>query len=331
MDLIDLTSFFILCAGTCIITALGAFLITKFGKDCQLTDVPNHRSSHVTPTSRCGGIGIWASIVFVLVFFMQDLLLSMTIGAIGFIGFWVDFKGIYYKTRLVLEFFIAWIFLSFFMTGSLSPVSLFLFIFLSFFIVGTTNIYNFMDGINGIAAITGIIAFAFLAYFCRFIFPDQKLFLLSIVSVIGCLAFLPWNFPKAKVFMGDVASLLLGFTFSIIVVILSDNFLNFVCLASFLFTFYADEIITIFVRLRSGENLIQSHRKHFYQILANEYSISHWKISVCYGFFQILIGVLTLYLRKFGILPVFLMLVVFFIVFIIFNIKVRKNLIQNVR
>ena len=91
--------------------------------------------------------------------------------------------------------------------------------------------------------------------------------------------------------MGDVGSILLGFVFAGMVVFLSGNLLDFICMAGFLFPFYADELNTMIVRLRDGENLTKPHRRHLYQLLANEYGIAHWKVSLGYGLFQLIVGI----------------------------------------
>ena len=146
--------------------------------------------------------------------------------------------------------------------------------------VGTANIYNFMDGINGIAAITAIVGFGLLSLFSLIAGQDSAYGVLSVCIAFSCLGFLPFNMPKAKVFMGDVGSILLGFSFAAIVVILSKSILDFVCLAGFLFPFYADELTTMAARIKDGENLFKPHRRHLYQLLANEKRIAHWKISI---------------------------------------------------
>ena len=155
------------------------------------------------------------------------------------------------------------------------------------FVVGTANFYNFMDGINGISGITGIIGFGMIAFYALNSGNDSHLSTLAICMSISCVGFLPFNVPKAKVFMGDVGSILLGFVFSGMVVYLSNNVLDFICLSSFLFLFYADEFTTMIVRLKDGENLTKAHRRHLYQLLANEGKIPHWKISVAYGLLQL--------------------------------------------
>ncbi len=130
----------------------------------------------------------------------------------------------------------------------------------------------------------------------------------------------------AKVFIGDVGSILLGFSFAAIVVILSKSILDFVCLAGFLFPFYADELTTMAARIKDGENLFKPHRRHLYQLLANEKRIAHWKISIGYGFVQLIVGITILLLRPFGISMILPLLAAYFIAFVITSSAIRKNL-----
>jgi Fuc2NAc and GlcNAc transferase len=201
-----------------------------------------------------------------------------------------------------------------------------LFFFLLIFLIGSANIYNFMDGINGIAAITGLIAFGFLLYFSK----SQSLGVawvpvLTCSIVFGTLGFLPFNVPAARIFMGDVGSLFLGFSFAALTVVLSRDILDFMCIVSFLFTFYADEIITMCIRIKGRENLFVAHRRHFYQILANEFGVAHWKVSLGYGLIQALVSAHILSLRPRGPGAVFGALLSYFFVFCIINIVVRSS------
>jgi len=77
------------------------------------------------------------------------------------------------------------------------------------FVVGTANFYNFMDGINGIAGITGIVGFGLIAFYTSNSGYSTILSTLAICMSLSCVGFLPFNVPKAKVFMGDVGSILL--------------------------------------------------------------------------------------------------------------------------
>src|SRR3989304_4799055 len=201
-----------------------AALVSKFGPGIALIDNPNGRSFQIAGTA-------------------------------GLIGFLEDLFTLSSRLRLGIQFIIsalaAWIF--FMMPLSISAVALFGFWVV--FIAGTTNFYNFMDGINGIASLTGLIGFALMAYFAYFLLNDYDLFLMSIILATGCMGFLPFNFPRARVFMGDVGSIFLGFVFASFVVMFSVTISIFLCLVMFLCTFYVDAIVTIYYRWKRGENM----------------------------------------------------------------------------
>lgn len=197
---------------------------------------------------------------------------------------------------------------------------------LAIFVVGTANYYNFMHGINGVAAITGTVGFGLLALSNFFSEGDSPFAVFSICIVLSCLGFLPFNIPKARVFMGDGGSILLGFVFAGMVVVLSRDVLDFMVLSAFLFPFYADELTTLVVRIKDGDRLTRPHRKHLYQLLTNEKRISHWKISVGYGLFQLVVGVTVLLLKPFGILMVLSLLVAYFGGFVVVSSIVRRSL-----
>ena len=126
--------------------------------------------------------------------------------------------------------------------------------------------------------------------------------------------------------MGDVGAILLGFVFAGMVVLLSKDFLDFICLAAFLFPFYADELTTMIVRIKDRDKLTQAHRKHFYQLLANEKDIDHWKISTGYGIGQLIIGFTILALKPFGPIPVIVILCLFSSAFIWLTFRLRQRL-----
>jgi Fuc2NAc and GlcNAc transferase len=132
--------------------------------------------------------------------------------------------------------------------------------------------------------------------------------------------------PKARVFMGDVGSILLGFAFAGMVVWLSKSLLDFVSLAAFLFPFYADELTTIVVRLRDGESLLNPHRRHLYQLLANEYGIAHWKVSLGYGLFQLIVGISIILIKTNSNIAVISALIFYFCAFTMLSSILRKRL-----
>ncbi|NLD37450.1 MAG: UDP-N-acetylmuramyl pentapeptide phosphotransferase [Desulfatiglans sp.] len=314
---------------------MGAWSISHYANYVGLLDHSNNRSSHVGIIPKGGGIGILIAFVISTIFakispafWIPAVILSL----ISLIG---DKREVSPKLRLPIQFLLTLSFIIFAPVLSdvlpsealkLSPVfSILIFIFFILFIVATTNWYNFMDGINGIAGITAIVAFGLLAFYNYISHGDSKLTFLAVSIALACIGFLPFNFPNAKVFMGDVGSILLGFVFASFVVMLSRSFLDFICLAGFLFPFYADEFVTMFVRLKAGENLLKAHRRHFYQILVNEMGIAHWKISVGYSALQLIVGLCILLIKPFGIIPVFGLLLFFFAGFVFANYFIRMR------
>ena len=319
--------FLLICLLSILCGSAFAWVLSLAAHRLGLIDHPNERSSHREPTPKGGGIGILAAFVFASLFLdiPSGFWLPATfLSLISFFGDVLDFSP---KIRLPLQFIAAVAFLtSISHTPLLQPHNLLMIIPLSVFIVGTVNFYNFMDGINGISAITCIVVFGLLALYSFAFESDKSLSLLSICISASCIGFLPFNVPKARVFMGDVGSILLGFVFAGMVIVLSKSFLDFICLTSFLFPYYADELSTMIIRIKDGENLLQPHRRHIYQLLANEKGISHWKISIGFGLVQVVVGGLVLLLKPFGIVVILSVLAAYFAAFIGGCVFIRRNL-----
>jgi UDP-N-acetylmuramyl pentapeptide phosphotransferase/UDP-N-acetylglucosamine-1-phosphate transferase len=304
----------------------GALIIKKFAFKWGLIDRPNDRSSHDNETPKGGGIGILAAFIFSSFILKLPLVLWTPAVILALVSLWGDRYNLSPKIRLPLQFIASLILVQH--SAFSVQQSAILFTFMVLFIVATANWYNFMDGINGIAGITGIVVFCLLAAFNILTRGDTNYTTLSICIVFSCLGFLPLNFPKAKVFMGDVGSILLGFVFAAIVLMLSKSLLDFSCLVSFLFPFYADELITMAIRLKDGENLMRPHRRHFYQILVNEAGIAHWKVSLGYALLQLVVGLTVLFARHLGIYAVLFLLLLFFSGGIAANYLVRGKMVR---
>jgi len=305
----------------------GAWLIssTPHRIMLMLIDHPTERSSHDIPTPRGGGVGI------LLAFILCSLVLKLPTTflfpgvMLSIISFYGDNFQLSVRLRLVIQS-VAAAFLAVPFLGSTGfPLLLFLPVFI--FVVGTTNLYNFMDGIDGIAGVTSVVGFGLLAYYnySIFSFPVSSYAILAICMALASLGFLFLNLPRARVFLGDVGSILLGFVFSGVVLMLAKNIVDLICLASFIFPFYADEITTMYVRLRQGENLTIPHRKHLYQLLANEMGFSQWIVSCSYGLIQLAVGLGAIFLKPHGILKVTIFLMTCFIIFSFVSYLVRNS------
>jgi Fuc2NAc and GlcNAc transferase len=318
---------YLLCIG---LSATGAWLVRRYGPRLELLDTPNERSSHRAATPKGGGIGILGGFIVSALFLKVSVFFWVPAALLSMISLAGDRYHLAPIIRLIFQFTAGFIFLVGLWKGHpLSSAGYLMMIPLSVYIVGTTNYYNFMDGIDGIAGITGLVGFGLLAVFAHGKGIDSHIAVLSITLSLSCLAFLPFNWPKAKVFMGDVGSILLGFVFAAMVFMLADSLFEFFCLSLFLFPFYADEITTELLRLKDGEKLWTPHRRHLYQILANEYNIAHWKVSLGYGLVQLVVGASILYFLKLGLLTVLLIIFLYFVVFSVISLALRKRLSQK--
>ncbi len=306
---------------------LGAFLAMRFGGRIGINDIPNHRSSHEESIPRGGGVGI------LIAFISASLVLSIPVGlwlpslVIALVSLWGgDKHRLSVKERLVIQFGCSMVFLVFLLySKQVAFNTYFLIIPISVFIVGTSNFYNFMDGIDGIAGITGVVGFSLLSFYSYTFGIDDGYPALYLVLAFSCLGFLCFNFPRAKVFIGDIGSILLGFVFACLVITLSDNMVDFIVMIGFLAPFYFDEILTMIVRIKDGDSLIIAHRKHIYQLLANEVGISHWKVSLAYGLLQAIIGLSIIIIKPMGLYFILLAYLVYSLIFVWFSISVRKK------
>ena len=293
-----------------------AAIISRFGLYVGLVDAPNERSSHKTPTPRSGGIGIWLAFAFLVMFFIGSQLFALLAGIVGLIGLLADYSSVREMIRLVLQLFVSSVLVGLFVGIDLHN-DIVLFAFCVIFITGTANFYNFMDGIDGIAGLAGFVGFGFMAFFSFYMASDHEIALFSTILSLGCLGFLTFNFPKAKVFMGDTGSIFLGFMFASFAIKLSLSTSMFLCVIMFMCMFYADALITIACRARRGENLIIAHRSHLYQYLSNELKIPHWKVSLAYTLAQSVFALMALVSYKMGIIWQTIVFVFFMVMFMV--------------
>jgi Fuc2NAc and GlcNAc transferase len=265
-----------------------SFILTYFIKNIaikkSLIAEINERSSHTVPTPYGGGIAIavtWFVGLFYLYFNKQieiNLLAALLVGIIiGTVSYFDDIFELSAKFRLLMQSIVA--ILGLYCLGGFHQLDLFVFtiknpiinnIFAFFLIVWFINLYNFLDGIDGYAASEAI--FLGIAGFILF---GGSHFLIFTTAVGG---FLVWNWHKAKIFMGDVGSTLLGYTVAIFTIyyanLQSSDFWVWIVLFGL---FWFDATFTLFRRYKNGENLSKPHKKHAYQRLVQS-GWSHDKV-----------------------------------------------------
>jgi Fuc2NAc and GlcNAc transferase len=327
-----LASGFLLALSAFGLGVLGAAIISRHAKRFGLLDNPNARSSHARVTPKGGGVGILGVVVFLAPFLGVSAWIWIPASLVSVVSFFGDRIHLGQKMRLAVQFGCAFACLAGLWNSLEATTGLRLWflvplcLFLAVYIVGTANYYNFMDGINGIAGLTGAVAFSGLALHAGWIkgWAMDGNALLALCVACACLGFLPLNFPVARVFMGDVGSILLGFLFAVLAIRQSATLLDFVFLNSLLVPFYADEWTTLSVRVRAKQNLMLAHRRHVYQILVNQIGVAHWKISMLYAILQIAIALVSWSLRLVGMWAVVVWLVLVFGLFLVVDKSVRR-------
>lgn len=244
-----------------------------------IVDRPHLQSSHTGVVVRGGGIVFYvAFLCWFLLSGMHYPLSFLGLTLLVSISFADDIHSINPKVRLVCQF-IAFLIMLYDMHVFNQPLQPLLV--LSMACVGAVNIYNFMDGINGMTGGYSLVIMLALTFVNTYVTPFVDPMLLYLV-LIAILVFCLFNFrTKAVCFAGDVGSLAIGY---IILFLILKLFLQEAQMfwLSFLVVYAVDGGLTILHRAFLGENLMKPHKKHVYQLMANELGLSHLKVSLIY-------------------------------------------------
>lgn len=268
------------------------FLVTKYlsksSSRFHVADEPNHRSLHSTPTPSSGGLGIFLGLLagWAILFLKQSPLIpaglvifSLKIFA-GFVvisaaSYWDDRRNLPQGLRLFLQFGVA--LFAVISAGPISGINFpgigtldlgFLAVPLTvIFVIWMMNLYNFMDGMDGFAAGMGVFGFAALAIAG---WTEGALYFagISLVLAMANLGFLAENFPPAKIFMGDVGAVPMGYLAAVLAIWgvrgnIFELWLPILVFAPFVF----DATVTVIRRMFRGEKVWVAHSSHYYQRL----------------------------------------------------------------
>lgn len=273
----------------------------KLADHFNIIDKPNERSSHSSIVLRGGGIIFslamvaWAAMMAiqgewqVVMSYLPFLLGLLLVAGVSFVD---DIKSLPDSVRLVAQF--AAMALMFWSMGIMHWNMWWIVVIALIVCVGATNVINFMDGINGITA----------GYALAVLVPlmlvndgyiDQSYL---IVATIGVLVFCLFNFRpkgKAKCFAGDVGSIAIAFImlFAIGRLVVQTQDVTYLI---FLLVYGVDGCLTICHRIILHENLGEAHRKHVYQLMANELKIGHVKVTLLYMGMQMAVSLGFIYL-----------------------------------
>ena len=294
-----------------IILFLASFLLTYFIKNYaikkSLIATVNERSSHTVPTPHGGGIAISITwfVGLIYLYFIGEiestLFYALLFGCIiSIVSFFDDIYELSPKLRLSVQAIVAII--GIYSLGGFDTLTFGFFdisnpiitnIFAFFMIIWFINLYNFLDGINGYAGSETV----FLA-FAGFVLFGGAHFIVLAVAVLG---FLFWNWNKAKIFMGDVGSTLLGYNIAIFTLYYANQESSNLWIWIILFgVFWFDATLTLFRRKRNGEQLSQAHKKHAYQRLTqsgwSHYKVTNYSIGLNFVLFTIVYFVSNIFI-----------------------------------
>ena len=261
-------------------------LLRQYALHRSIIDVPNARSSHTVPTPRGGGVAIVLTFALSLVWLAWVELIAVAqsaalLGAgllIALIGFMDDHGHIAARWRLLGHFFAA-IWTLFWMHG-LPAITAFGVTFdlgwaghvlAVFYLVWMLNLYNFMDGIDGLASLQAICACLALTLI-YFLSGHQSMIWAPLLLSVSVAGFLYWNFPPARIFMGDAGSGFLGIILgglSIQAAWAGSEF--FFAWLIMLGVFIVDATFTLIRRLARGDKVYEAHRSHAYQFASRQY------------------------------------------------------------
>ena len=274
----------------------------KIADKFNIIDKPNERSSHSSIVLRGGGViftlAMVAWTVMMVVHGESSVLgyLPFLIGLLMVAGvsFWDDVRSLPDSVRLVVQFVAMGLM---FWSMGIMHWNMWWIVFIALVVcVGAINVINFMDGINGITAGYALAVLVPLLLLNGSISFIEESYL--VVAIIGVLVFCIFNFrpkSKAKCFAGDVGSISIAFImlFAIGKLVVATGDVTYLI---FLLVYGVDGCLTICHRILLHENLGEAHRKHAYQLMANELKIGHVKVASLYMVLQLLVSFGFVYL-----------------------------------
>jgi UDP-N-acetylmuramyl pentapeptide phosphotransferase/UDP-N-acetylglucosamine-1-phosphate transferase len=279
--------------------------IMRYSLTRNILDIPNERSSHTHPTPRGGGLAIVISGSLDRNLYFA-LLCGVLLAVISLIDDLFDIKPLvrliaHTTTALASLIFLDGIHQVLFFGKEIFP-NIVLYVITIVGMVWFINLYNFLDGIDGYASVEAI-----MMSLALFLFSGNSITLILIASVSG---FLIWNWPKARIFMGDVGSTQLGFILVVLGIYLHNerNFsiIYWLILAA---PFWFDATLTLYRRWRRKEKLSQAHRKHIYQRLVQS-GFSHLQVDIFLSLLNVILIVAVYFCIKHNSLQIPLLILI---------------------
>lgn len=293
----------LLSAATLAASLLLTGLLRRYALARSVLDIPNERSSHTIPTPRGGGVAIVLSFLAALAVLAFSGRLDRAVflalfgggGLVALIGFLDDHGHIAARWRLLAHFCAAgW---ALFWLGGFPALSLFGQTFAlgwaghalaAVGLVWLLNLYNFMDGIDGIAGVEAVTVCLGAILLFGVTSSSQEGWSLPLLLLAAVAGFLAWNFPPAKIFMGDAGSGFLGLVLGILALqaatVSAELFFGWIILLG---VFIIDATVTLLRRVLRGERFYEAHRSHAYQYASRRHG-AHKPVTLAVGLINLL-------------------------------------------
>ncbi len=283
----------VLAVATCGAFVLLAEAVTiPLLRRAAIVDVPGHRSSHTVPTPRGGGIPIAGGLVVAagLIGGARAAVFALAVAAFGLLGIAEDLRGLAAGSRLILQVAGALLVSVVLVSGLVGPVALLVagVAVCAVWITGFVNVFNFMDGVNGISgahALIAGVAYAGLGWWHH----DGFLVPAGAAVAASALAFLPWNAGRARVFLGDAGSYALGAALAVLAAYAVLHGIPAEAALGPVLLYLADTSWTLQRRVRAGERWLEPHRSHVYQRWCDA-GWSHQRVTVTAGAITVLLS-----------------------------------------
>jgi Fuc2NAc and GlcNAc transferase len=294
-------SLLIVPLATLLASWIGTGVMRRYALSHHILDVPNARSSHTAATPRGGGAAIVVTTAAALLWLTALDIVSWeecaaVVGAsalVAALGFGDDHRPISALVRLVGHFGAAgWLIIwlervpAIFHQDAAANLAWFALLYAALYVVWLVNLTNFMDGIDGLAAVEAVTVCAAASLLTFRAIPSPQWIVPAVVAC-AALGFLIWNWPPARIFMGDVGSGSLGMMFATMSLLAgnSDPGLYWAWVV-LLGAFIVDATVTLLRRLVRGEKLHQAHRTHAYQFAAARWT--HKRVTIAIGAINLL-------------------------------------------
>ncbi|MBN8827671.1 MAG: glycosyltransferase family 4 protein [Sphingobacteriia bacterium] len=288
-----------------IISFWAVFYLIKFLKRKKVIDIPVDRSNHVSPTPRGGGLAIvfcvfllWPLVNYYYIpNFTNTLVFCTCLMLLALISFLDDIKSIVFYIRLLIHISVATFTVYYFFPPIHLVVPKFVPVAIEragiiFAYVYFINLYNFMDGIDGISSINTLTVLTGISILSYLHNENLNNIYLAAIVVGSTLAFLKFNWPPSKIFLGDVGSISLGYIVGFIALDLGYKGYFWPIFIMCLY-YLTDATITLLKRIFNGEKFWEAHSKHFFQIMVKK-GYSHKFISKMIGILNIVLIAIAL-------------------------------------